>query len=164
MKSEITYVKRLVLKRAIVIGFCGGLIWSSLLSLLYYFNMIEVNPVVLVKLIVGDIPWTHTIYAHGLVILSMAFLSIIAAVIYYACLKSIESWLGGLLYGIFIWSVLFILSPLIIKKFEYFGQHDISSHISIICVCLLYGLFIGYSISYDYQSLKLEHLESSSSN
>src|SRR5699024_10309548 len=76
--------------------------------------------------------------------------SIILAIIYYGLLKKINSMWIGILYGIFLWGVLFVfLQPVFpsVQKIQDWNNNTIVSTISLF---ILYGLFIGYSISHDY--------------
>lgn len=159
MEEKMSAIKRLVFGKSIVIGISGGIIWSAIFVLLHYFNMIEVDPVLPLELIFGGAGWTETVYARLLMVTCIGILSIFVAMLYFVSLKSIESWMAGALYGIIIWVIIFILIPLLFGKLDYFSEHTIHSNIAVICICLLYGIFIGYSISFDYKNLKIEHLK-----
>lgn len=154
-KENHSKLKSIVLKRAVVTGLVGGLGLSVMFLVMHYFNFIEINPMYIFKVLLGDGVWETAWYAKVIFILIMCILSILVAMIYFFTLKSIESWLAGGLYGISIWSLLFILLPLIVEKFHDVTERTNHTNVSLFTVFLLYGLFIGYSISFDYKCVKI---------
>lgn len=145
---------RLVFVKAIIIGFFGGMIWSTLFLLMHMFKMTEVDPLFLFKQIVGESEWLSKWYAYLLLIISYGLLSIFVAVIYYFLFRQRQSWIVGGIYGVILWIIVYYILPIIINSFNPFLHFEVQSHIAILCLFVLYGVFTGYSISYDYESLR----------
>ncbi|MDQ0218365.1 YqhR family membrane protein [Peribacillus cavernae] len=136
----------------IVIGFFGGLIWSFIGHIAYYFNMMDFSP----KFILTS--WITLAWVHGwlgivMSLLLFGVLSILSALIYYLLLKKAKSIFAGILYGAGLWLLLvFILKPMF-PDFPTFAEMTANTIITSFCIFILYGVFVGYSISYEYQEI-----------
>lgn len=131
-------------------GLVGGILWSGLGYLAYVFNFTEVRPnVILEPWALGE--WKNQWLGTVISILIIGGISIIAALIYYAALKKITNILGGIGFGIAIFFIVFwILNP-IFPGIEPFRELKWNTIITSVCLYILYGTFIGYSISYEYK-------------
>lgn len=154
--KQLTRVNKLIFSKSLVIGFCGGIIWSTLFVLLHVFNMIEINPMILFETIFGQKVWLAKWYTYIMLILVIGILSMIIAITYFFTLKKLKSWLVGGGYGVLIWTLLIVLLPLIMNGFTSISMYNIQTYVATLCVLLLYGTFIGYSISFEYQYAVLE--------
>jgi hypothetical protein len=131
-------------------GLCGGIFWGTIGYLAYIFSFTEIRPNVILE------PWTLGYWKNeglGTVIsiVLLGIFSIIAAFIYYAVLKRFRGYWFGIGYGIVLFLLVFlVLNPLFpgIKPLFDLSRDTI---ITSICLYIVYGIFIGYSINYEYQ-------------
>ena len=134
----------------ILTGLIGGILWSGLGYLAYVFNFTEVRPnVILEPWALGE--WKNQWLGTVISILVLGGLSIIVALIYYAALKKIPSILAGIGYGIAIFLLVFLVLNPIFPGIEPFRDLKLNTIITSVCLYILYGTFIGYSISYEYK-------------
>lgn len=148
--KEIKGVKNHIFLKTLVIGFFGGIIWGTLLVLLYVFKMIDINPMILFRTAFGDRSLLTKWYMYVLLIIVIGVISIGLAIAYYFTLKKFKSWMIGGAYGILIWGLL-ILLPLIVNGLSSLSSYNGQTYVGTFCVLLLYGIFVGYSISFEYQ-------------
>lgn len=132
----------------IVTGLIGGIFWSGLSYLAYVFNFTEIRPnVILEPWTIGD--WKNQWLGTVISIFLIGILSIGIALVYYAILRKFKSMLVGIGYGIGLFLlVFFVLNP-IFPSIRPFGELERNTIITSICFYVLYGVFIGYSISYE---------------
>ncbi|CAH2715245.1 hypothetical protein BACCIP111895_02429 [Neobacillus rhizosphaerae] len=141
-------------------GLFGGVFWGILGFLAYYFNFTEIRPNVILE------PWQLGDWKKGwpgivLSIILIGVLSIIVAFVYYAVFRKFKGFWFGLGFGIILFLlVFFILNPLFsgIKPLTDLNRDTI---ITSICLYIVYGIFIGYSINYEYQINNVQVKESS---
>lgn len=132
----------------IITGLVGGILWSTIGYLGYIFNFTDIRPnVVLEPWALGDwkTKWQGTVIS----ILLIGGFSIIAALIYYGLLRKIRGMYAGMAYGLAIFLIVFIvLNPLFpgMKPIQDLSRNTL---ITSICLYILYGTFIGYTISYE---------------
>ncbi|WP_070120704.1 YqhR family membrane protein [Bacillus marinisedimentorum] len=138
--------------RTAVTGLFGGIFWSLLGYIAYLLNFTSLSPsLVLGPWAVGD--WKTGQLGHIIGIIVIGLLSILAAFIYYALLKNIKNMWGGLLFGAGLFLlVFFVLNPLF-PNLENIGELDQNTLFTTVALYLLYGVFIGYSISYENNEL-----------
>lgn len=153
-----------LLKKAISTGFFGGIIWPVIWLMAYGLNMIKVNPVSF---------WDHFFwenlpfnrwYMYIVAILLYCVLSIVFAVIYYALFKKFYHWGVGFTYGMFIWAIFLIAIPFLFYQHPFVLNYTNETLIGLACISIMYGLFIGYSISFDYHMLKIQNKNDSLNN
>lgn len=132
------------------IGLFGGLFWSLAAYFTSYLNFMKVSP----RFILTS--WFNAAWIDGklgffvsLVIYSL--LSVIPAIIYYALFRKYKGMAGGLIYGILLWALLVFLLHPIFKDFPGYGSMNLDTKVTTLCLFLLYGVFIGYSIAYEYE-------------
>lgn len=130
-------------------GFFGGIFWGLIGLLSYFFHFTEIGPnTVLEPWAVGDwkTSWLGTVISLTLI----GLLGIVAAFIYYFTLKKFKSMWAGLLYGAILFAlVFFVLNPLF-PSLNPISELKRNTIISMVCLYLLFGVFVGYSISYEY--------------
>ncbi|WP_249871972.1 YqhR family membrane protein [Oceanobacillus saliphilus] len=148
-----------ILSRSLLTGFIGGILWSSISSLMYYFNFSEVAPKYFILRSWLDAPWTDRWLGVIISILLAGLLSIGAAFIYYGLFRKINSMWMGLLYGVILWVIIFIVMQPIFPNIPSFNDLSYNTLISTLCLYVLYGTFIGYSISYDYHDMKIREIK-----
>jgi len=131
-------------------GLFGGVFWSTIGWLAYYLNFTDVRPNVILE------PWALGYWKNDwlgtiISIILIGIFSVAAAFVYYGLLKKFKGIWFGLGYGIVLFLVVFFaLNPLLpgIKPFLKLGW---DTFVTSICLFIVYGIFIGYSINYEYQ-------------
>lgn len=145
-----------VRSRSLSTGFWGGIIWSAAAVVMYYFNFAEVAPkTFFVK------SWTAAKWGSGwlgdvISVLIAGVLSILIAFIYYGLLKKVNSMWMGAVYGIVLWGIIFYILQPVFPSVPQLLDFNKNTIISTICLFILYGIFIGFSISFDYRSAQIK--------
>lgn len=150
LNKNMKVARMLIFIRALLTGFIGGLLWSSLGVFMYYFNFSEVNPKKFILRPWKSIEWTNGWLGDIVTIVILAILSIVVAIIYYILFKKFYSIWGGVIYGSMIWIIIFFLVQPLFPSAKQLIDLSKETIISTVCLFILYGAFIGYSISYDY--------------
>jgi uncharacterized membrane protein YagU involved in acid resistance len=132
----------------IVTGLIVGIVLSGLAYLAYIFNLTAIPPrVILEPWALGD--WKKGWLGTVISIITIGIFSIVAAVIYYATLRKINSMWVGIAYGIVLFLlVFFVLNP-IFPGIKPFREIDLDTIVTSLCFYVIYGLFVGYTISYE---------------
>ncbi|MEY2192437.1 YqhR family membrane protein [Neobacillus sp. BF23-41] len=142
-------------------GLFGGLFWGLIGFIASYLSFTEIRPnVILEPWALGH--WKYEWLGTVISIILIGICSVVAAFIYYAVLRKFTGFWFGLGYGIILFLVVFfILNPLFpsIKPFFDLKRDTI---ITSICIYIVYGIFIGYSINYEYQNNNEQVKEESS--
>ncbi|MBT2698287.1 hypothetical protein J7E79_12790 [Bacillus sp. ISL-40] len=142
-------------------GLFGGLFWGLIGCIASYLSFTEIRPnVILEPWALGH--WKYEWLGTVISIILIGICSVVAAFIYYAVLRKFTGFWFGLGYGIVLFLVVFfILNPLFpgIKPFFDLKRDTI---ITSICIYIVYGIFIGYSINYEYQNNNEQVKEESS--
>ncbi|UII54815.1 YqhR family membrane protein [Cytobacillus spongiae] len=130
-------------------GLFGGVFWSSLAYVAYVFSFTEISPrIILEPWAIGD--WKDGWLGTVISIILIGVVSIVAALIYYSALKKFEKMWVGILFGAVLFLlVFFVLNPLF-PGMKTFTELERNTIITCACFYILYGTFIGYSISYEY--------------
>ncbi|NHM32222.1 YqhR family membrane protein [Neobacillus terrae] len=134
-------------------GLFAGIFWSSIGCLAYFFNFTDIRPnVILDPWAIGDwkTGWLGTVIS----IILMGVFSIIAALIYYAVLKNIRNRWIGIIYGLVLFFLVFLVLNPIFPEIKPFKEIERNTIITSACLYVVYGVFIGYSISYEQQNRK----------
>ncbi|MGM7681527.1 YqhR family membrane protein [Cytobacillus sp. Hm23] len=138
--------------KVIVIGLCGGLLWSSISYLAYILNFTELSPnLVLLPWAIGD--WKNQVLGNVIGIIVIGLLSILTALLYYGLFKKYDNLWVGILYGVGLWLLVFYLFNPIFPGLKDMNELSRNTVITTICVYILYGVFIGYSISFEVNEL-----------
>lgn len=99
---------------------------------------------------------------HGLgtviSIILIGVISIGAAFLYFLLLKRLKTMWPGILYGLVLWLLVFFVFNPIFPDVRTVTELTSDTIITTICIYLLYGLFVGYSISFEYNELNSEKL------
>ena len=105
----------------ILTGFVGGILWSLIALLAYYFNLTDVRPnVILEPWALGDWKkgWIGTVFS----IVAIGIFSIGAALLYYALLRKIKGLWVGMVYGVVLFFLVFYLLNPISQESNPFGN------------------------------------------
>lgn len=132
-----------------LIGLFGGIIWSLVGYFAFYFNFIRVGPALaLMPFALGD--WKDTYMGQLVGIGLIAVLSIGVAFLYKLILQKINKMWVGIVFGLVLWFIVFFVLNPIFPGLKALQNLDINTIITSICLYVLYGTFIGYSISFEY--------------
>ncbi|WP_202076671.1 YqhR family membrane protein [Caldalkalibacillus salinus] len=139
-------------------GFFGGLFASLLAYFAHFMNFIPFGP---------GIIWQNTHlymfypslkgpWGHLLGMVSVSVISIgVAYAYYYMCRRFNTIWLGiGL--GLVVWAIIFLGLNQLIPGTESVRELGWTTNITYVCIFVFYGLFVGYSISYEFNDRILE--------
>ncbi len=138
--------------RVLTIGFIGGLFWSLIGYLLYLLNFTKIKPaLVLTPWVVAD--WKDQALGNWIGIFVIAFLSMLVAVAYKILLAKFKHMITGVIYGIILWGIVFYLLRPIFPGLEPIQELGTNTVTTTLCLYVLYGLFIGFSISFEYDEL-----------
>ncbi|MDQ0213840.1 uncharacterized BrkB/YihY/UPF0761 family membrane protein [Oikeobacillus pervagus] len=132
----------------VVTGFVGGVIWSLVAYFFYMFQFTKIEPnIILEPFTVGH--WRNTWIGIILSIIVYGIVSIGAALLYYALLRKVKSWWAGALYGILLFLIVFFILNPMFPSMKSWKDTDFNTIMTCVCVYILYGVFIGYSISFE---------------
>lgn len=140
----------IILPRSLFTGFVGGVIWSICGILLYYFNFSEIAPRTFELRPWIEAGWTDSWIGDIISVLVAGVLSIVPAFIYYGLFKKIKSAWFAVIFGGLLWIIIFYVLNPIFDNIPSVEQMSMTTIVSTICSFILYGTFIGFSISYDY--------------
>ncbi|MEH7386882.1 YqhR family membrane protein [Bacillus sp. JJ1521] len=141
--------------KVVVIGLFGGIFWSMLSYFTYVFHFTELSPNLILKpWILGD--WKNRVLGQFIGIFVIGILSIGVAFLYYAFLKKFQSIWVGAGFGIVLWLIVFYVFNPIFPDIKTVAELKRNTVITTICFYILYGVFIGYSISFEQNEMKGE--------
>jgi hypothetical protein len=137
------------MSRVAGVGFFGGLIWASFGFIAYYLNFSKVGPaLVLAPWALGK--WKSEWLGQLISIFIIAILSILVAIGYRYAFAKIKSMWAGIFFGLVLWVIVFyLLHPIFpgLESMDVIGKNTITTTL---CIYILYGVFVGYSISFEY--------------
>ncbi|SER49455.1 YqhR family membrane protein [Salipaludibacillus aurantiacus] len=132
-----------------VTGFAGGIIWSVIGYIAYFFNFISFGPaIVLMPWALGE--WKTGPLGQWIGVVIIGVLSIGLAFLYRLLFAKINKFWPGLLFGGALWLLVFFIMNPLFKGINFIPVLDFNTLVTSFSLYLIYGLFIGYSISFDY--------------
>lgn len=147
------------LGRALIIGAVGGFLWSLFLAISYFFNLTEVAPKTLLLRPWIQTGWSDRLTGHIVSSIIATILSLLPAIIYFVLFRKINSIWMGIGYGILLWGVTFFLLQPLLPYTRPMMELNLETWVTTVCISILYGLFTGYSISYDYHEIKIRKIK-----
>ncbi|MEH6995576.1 YqhR family membrane protein [Neobacillus drentensis] len=142
-------------------GLFGGLFWGTIGFFAYYFNFTEIRPnIILGPWALGD--WKNEWLGTVISIILLGILSVGAAFVYSIALKKFNGIWLGLGYGMALFLIVYLVLNPIFSEMKPFLDLSRDTIITSICLYLVYGLFIGYSINYEYEINQMEENETAS--
>ncbi|GHH96956.1 YqhR family membrane protein [Neobacillus kokaensis] len=142
-------------------GLFGGIFWSSVGFITYYLNFTEIRPnVILIPWALGN--WKYDWVGTVVSILFLGVISIGVAFIYSALLKRFNGLWFGIGYGIILFFIVFLLLHPLFPDIKPLLKLNRNTVITSFCLFIIYGMFIGYSINYEYQNKKEQEKEAAS--
>lgn len=138
------------LSSVMMTGFFGGIIWGTIGYLAYIFNFTEIHPnVVLDPWTIGS--WKKTWLGTVISILFIGGVSILAALIYYTAFRRLRGSWPGTIYGALLFLLVFLVLHPIFPGIKPLWELDKNTLITTLCIYIIFGTFVGYSISYEYE-------------
>ena len=145
-----------------LIGFVGGVLWSILGEGAYYFSFTEIWPRILISGWASD-RWKDGFLGFFVTILLYGVLSILVAYLYYALLRKVNKLFICILFGVIIWAIVHVGFVPFFADMVTIKEMNMDTLVTTICLYILYGVFIGVSISFDEsERTRLKELEQSS--
>ncbi|MCA1054793.1 hypothetical protein LCM10_07310 [Rossellomorea aquimaris] len=145
----------------VLTGFIGGLLWSAVAYLSYYFSFTKIEPnIVFEPWAVGD--WKEQWIGIILSIVAYGIISIGVALVYYGLLRKFKSMWVGAGYGIVLFFAVFLILKPLFPSMKSLTATDYHTLITTFCIYILYGVFIGYSISYEENELRHQEMKEKS--
>ncbi|WP_077308726.1 YqhR family membrane protein [Terribacillus halophilus] len=135
----------------IITGFIGGVLWATVAWLAYFFHFTDLSVADFILRSWVWMPWADSWAGELVSILLVGILSVLVAFLYYVFLKKSQGIIPSLLFGVALWVLVQIILAPIIYGVDSAFQADRNANITTMCLYLLYAVFIGYSISYEYQ-------------
>ncbi|TVY11475.1 YqhR family membrane protein [Paenibacillus cremeus] len=148
---------------ALYIGVFAGLIWGGLKIIEYYFHFTTLPIGFLIE------PFFLHSYVNtwqGMVTGWLAFIlfSVVASLLYSVMLSQAKSAWIGIGYGAVWWGIIFLLIGPVTGMMNWIAFIDLNTILSDFCLFVLWGLFIGYSISFEFTDHRVsEPLKNASS-
>jgi hypothetical protein len=141
--------------RTAITGLFGGLFWSFLGYICYVFNFTKIPPnVILDPIAVGD--WKEGVLSQYISIFILGLISILVAFAYFATLRKFEKIWVSLLFGLILWGIVFVVLNPVFRGIDPIKELDINTLVTTLCLYTLYGVFIGYSISFEQIELRMQ--------
>ncbi|WP_028610422.1 YqhR family membrane protein [Paenibacillus harenae] len=134
---------------AVKIGFFAGLIWGTVRWIFYTMKFTTVIPGFAADPFFRK-AFLKTYWGIAFGIGAFVLISIIAALLYAALFRRLRGPWPGIAYGLAWWALIFIAAgpPLgMTERVTILGWNTLYSEI---CVFLLWGVFIGYSIAFEF--------------
>lgn len=139
-----------IIWKTVSTGFFGGILWSLVGVFFAFFNFTVVSPgsFVISSWLHGE--WTDGWLAEMIAVLVLGVLSILIALLYLLVFKKLQGILPGLLFGLGLWGIVFGLILPLCPNMKPLLELDSDTIVTTLCLYLLYGVFIGFTISYDH--------------
>jgi hypothetical protein len=135
--------------RVTFIGVFGGFIWGFMGYLAYLLNFTKYGPALILAPLQSVITIKHDVVKQIIGIIVLMVVSVIVSFGYKVMLGKIKTMWISIGFGMALWVIVFyILEPWIpgLLPVTKLGINTISTSL---CLYALYGLFVGYSISFD---------------
>lgn len=142
--------ERQVLMSSMLCGFFGAFIWGFIASIGYFFSFSSVShgSFIIRSFFTGS--WTDGIVGELISLIILSLIGIIPALVYYLFFKKAKGILPGLIYGLALWAIVFFLLQPFFSAVPPVRDMNVETIVTTICQFIMYGVFVGYTISYDY--------------
>ncbi|RAV01000.1 YqhR family membrane protein [Paenibacillus sp. YN15] len=134
---------------SLYIGFFAGILWGALKLLQFAMKYTDVVPGFLLEpfyLHSFLLTWQGILLGYA----SLIVLSLAAALLYGLVLRKLRGPWPGIIYGLAWWAGLYLLVGPLTGMVPAITQMDINSLVTDMCLFAVWGLFIGYSISFEF--------------
>jgi hypothetical protein len=140
-----------LMQLTLLTGFIGGVFGCLFGYLVHTFHFTMISPAVILGPSQGA--WEAGWVGVAIITLIYGLLSMLMALLYFSVLKKKKSLWWGAGFGIFIFIVIFFILQPLIPGMKPLMKYDLNTFLTEICFFIVYGVFIGYSISYEYNEL-----------
>lgn len=146
---------------AVNIGFFAGFIWGGIKIVEFAMRFTEVVPGFLLEPFYRH---AYLVTREGILLgwISFIVFSILASLIYMVLLRKMRGPWPGIAYGAVWWAFLYLLAGPLTEMIPPVKQMDLNSFVSDLGLFLLWGLFIGYTISVEFTDESKREPETSS--
>ncbi|MGO4494669.1 YqhR family membrane protein [Paenibacillus sp. 2RAB27] len=135
------------------IGFFAGLIWGALKIVENYFKFTTIGIGFLVEPFFKH-DFFNTWMGLFMGWITFALFSIFAAFIYMVTMWKLRSPFWGIGYGALWWAIIYLIVGPITGMMYWITELELNTIISDVCLFLVWGMFIGYSIAIEYTSAR----------
>ncbi len=149
--NSLKKVNQSIFRRTLFIGWIGGIVFGILYYFLSYFKLIDKYMVASLKLKYGFFSLVTHWYGKVFLLLIISVLSILIAIVYYVIAKKISKWYVGAIFGVVLWLIIYALFSMFLNQNYIINKQTVHQSINSLCLFVLYGLFVGYSISFAYK-------------
>ncbi|VEF47823.1 integral inner membrane protein [Bacillus freudenreichii] len=150
--EEKNYYSIPLITMAVITGFVAGVAGSLMGYLVHYLNFTEISPGIILAPWSGG--WKGSWAGILLAALLYGMVSIVTALLYYGTLKKRKSFWWGTAYGVVLFLIVFLVLFPLFPGTKSLLKYDINSILTGLSAFILYGVFIGYSISYEYEEFQ----------
>ncbi|MEF3301951.1 YqhR family membrane protein [Paenibacillus sp. GYB003] len=134
---------------ALQIGIFAGLIWGAVKAAAFYFKFTKVPASFMAKPFFAP-SYMNTTAAFWMGWLCFILFSVIASLLYGALFRSVKGHWPGLIYGAAWWSLVTLLIGPSTGMMRWIYRYDWNTIVTDLCLFLVWGLFIGFSISFEF--------------
>ncbi|GKU81153.1 YqhR family membrane protein [Niallia sp. NCCP-28] len=139
-------------------GMIGGIVWSSIGYFAYYLNFTEIPVNILLE------PWALGEWKRGwlgtsISIIVLGALSTGAAFAYYLALRKFKKIYISIGFGLALFALVFIVLNPIFPSMDPFLKLNRDTLITSACLYVLYGVFVGYTISYEESEIQTKKMK-----
>ncbi|WP_054752930.1 YqhR family membrane protein [Piscibacillus salipiscarius] len=131
-------------------------IWGIVGTISYFFAFSEVSHAsfILRSFFAGS--WTEGITGELISLGILTLLGAVPALVYYLFMKKLHGMMPGIMFGIGLWVLVFIIMNPLFYFVPTFYELSSDTIVTTICLFILYGVFVGYTISYEYHDRRIE--------
>lgn len=149
-----TAQRRKKVKEAIIVGLFGAIIWNLLGYVAYLFRFTSIGPVIYAKPFLSA-EWEKQPLGHLAGIGVFSIFSILFALFYvFFFSKYSQPWIG-IAFGVVLWSLFFLLIGPMFALIKPVAQFDVNTIVTQLSLYILYGLFVGYSLSVEFSGQEI---------
>lgn len=152
-----------LLQMSLITGFIAGVASSAMGYAAYYFHFTSIHPSVIMTPLKSS--WKNSWQGFLITVILYGILSLFVALLYYFALRKRKSLIWGIIYGVLLFAITFFVLYPVLPGIDLLMKYKTNTIITELCMFILYGLFIGYSISYEYEEiLNLQKVQQRSSS
>lgn len=136
------------------LGFFAGLIWGGVRWLFYILHFTVVLPGFVAEPFFKH-SFMQTIAGHLIGLLAFIAFSMVVTFLYTLLLRKLKGPYPGMMFGAVCWAVLFMWGGPELGMFPPITKLTWDTLVSEFCVFLLWGLFIGYTVAFEFTDERL---------
>ena len=140
---------------SILVGCVATIFLLFFLLFFHTFHFITFHPFSITEQIIIKDHWFIRILYYSCIFIVYCICSVALSLIYFLFWRKRKEWQIGVVYGIGLWAIFYILFPYLFVDKLYIMHLPMKMTVTMFCLSVLYGLFVGYSISYYDQSVSM---------